>query len=281
MPAPTTPQVGIEFLLKVAATLIGGCNAGTLKITPEVEGVVHKGAARFQRRFVGTRQWEITYGGLYLAGGAEVSSLALTLDANTLAAVKKVSLDLALETAARADESTAGWRVLSPTTRSVEIAIEGNYIDPAAAGQTALSNTLTDLLTPASDTETAAVLSLGDVNLSGAFKVSDFQMSQPVADFVPYTLALQSHGAIALDGVGTTDAGLAALLNAIFANAPTALTALIEVQDAALAGALAGATQYTGSVYPTSLKLEFETGKSIKMSGTLMGSGALNKAAQV
>ena len=98
---------------------------------------------------------------------------------------------------------------------------------------------------------------------------TDISLGTPYDDkaVIPITLEMAGEPT---ETFTNPDPGLQALINAFFADAPTSVAALIDT-------GVTGATQYSGSSYPTSLKITIPFDGEMDVSGTLDGSGELTR----
>lgn len=281
MAAPTTEQVGIDFLLKADTTLIGGATDATYSRSTSNPEVTNKDSGRYAEHLATTKEASIDFNGGFLESsqqtGQGVTVEVSTDDGSTyeaLSGVTNVSIGFALALIDRTDADSSRWRELLPGTRSSTLSVDMHYIDPES--ETALDNVLTQH--DAGSVITVKV-TLGSFIYEADFLVDSDSLSTPVNDAAGTSLSLTRTDTAPTITDDSNDSGLQALFSAIEAEPPSSLTALIEVQDAA-GSPLSGATSREGEFYPESLTIDIPFDGEATISGTLQNDGAVTRSAQ-
>lgn len=281
MAAPTTEQVGIDFLLKVDTTLIGGATDATYSRSTSNPEVTNKDSGRYAEHLATTKEASIDFNGGFLESGQQTGQ-GVTVEVSTddgstyeaLSGVTNVSIGFALALIDRTDADSNRWRELLPGTRSSTLSVDMHYIDPES--ETALDTVLTQH--DAGSVITVKV-TLGNFIYEADFLVDSDSLSTPVNDAAGTSLSLTRTDTDPTITDDSNDTGLQALFGAIEAEPPNSLTALIEVQDAAGA-AISGATSREGEFYPESLTIDIPFDGEATVSGTLQNDGAVTRSAQ-
>ena len=270
-------------MLLADATPIGGQMGATLTSTTDIREVVTKSRNRQRGSMPGKESWEIAFDGLYLENQEEIignGNVQIKVDTGggayeIISGATQLGLSLAMEIAERAGLDKELLRYLKPSTRSHELSVEGKYHDPASTAGAGFKYLQT---AKESGSRVTLQLTLGGATFEGEFTIGEIQIEVPPEEVATYSLSFTGHDVLTYTS-GSVDTGLAVLLDNYFANPTPALTALIQVQDEAGAK-LAGATKYSGSVYPTSIEITMPEAEEVQVSGTLAGDGPLNTAAQ-
>lgn len=281
MAAPTTEQVGIDFLLKVDTTLIGGATDATYSRSTSNPEVTNKDSGRYAEHLATTKEASIDFNGGFLESGQQTGQ-GVTVEVSTddgstyeaLSGVTNVSIGFALALIDRTDADSNRWRELLPGTRSSTLSVDMHYIDPES--ETALDTVLTQH--DAGSVITVKV-TLGSFIYEADFLVDSDSLSTPVNDAAGTSLSLTRTDTDPTITDDSNDSGLQALFGAIEAEPPNSLTALIEVQDAA-GDAISGATSREGEFYPESLTIDIPFDGEATISGTLQNDGAVTRSAQ-
>jgi predicted secreted protein len=281
MAAPDTEQVGIDFLLKVDTTLIGGATDATYSRSTSNPEVTNKDSGRYAEHIATTKEASIDFNGGFVESGQQ-SGQGVTVEVSTdggsnfeeLAGVTNVSLGFALALIDRTDADSNRWRELLPGTRSSTLSVDLNYIDPES--ETALDTILSQ---HDSGSTILVKVTLGSFEYEADFFVDSDSLSTPVNDAAGTSLSMTRSDTEPSITDDSNDDGLQALFTAIENDPPDSLTALIEVQDTG-GTAVSGATSREGDFYPESLTIDIPFDGEATISGTLQNDGAVARGPQ-
>lgn len=277
MPAPTIVQVGLDFLYKFGGTAIGGRRGGALRLTQETIDTTSASSGRWRSLLGNTRAWDLSLDGLFLEGASPAAisgyggALGVYDDVSAyddLPALRSLSFSLSMETIETTNQDSSKARSILPSTRSMTISAEADYIDPAGASGTAL-----DALLDAYEAGTAKQVKVswggeGSQIVASVF-VTSFEVSHPHDGKAVVSLTLEVSGE-PTDTFTNVDTGLNALLSAFFSATPGTVAGIAET-------ATSGATKLSGTAYPTALEISIPFDDAVSVTGTLTGTGALTR----
>jgi len=283
MAAPTSEQVGVEFLLKADSTLIGGSTSATRTRTTDMANVTNKDSGRWQERQAVTQEETIEFESMFLESTTEQTGQGLTLKVSDgagtptfsdLKGVNSVTLTLSHELISVVNNDTSRWREILPSTRSFEFSIDRDYVDPES--DTAFDH----LLTMADNGESREVqFDLDTFEFDGDVYVSEEGLETPHDDAATSPLTLVSTGKYSTLSDANQDSGLTALIDALVADPATSVTTLVEVQDAG-GSTVSGATKYSVDAFVETIEIEFPIEDAVNVSGTLQNDGAPTRNTQ-
>lgn len=287
MPAPTTVILGKDLLLMVGASLIGGQRTATLNWDVSTNQTNTKTNSDWASHSQGLVGWGIDFDGLLLegAGGNPArgygASLAVRVVGGTtytpLSGLKDMSIAFSMDGIEIANQDHGGFRIIRPSIRSAVITPTLDYIDMNATNGDALK-TIYDAHKAGNDVEWQLSFGAEGSTLNGVAMPVPQSLSADADNPSEFGLELRVQGEPTETVVGL-DAGLQILLDAIFADPMTAITAKFGHIDGAGTAYLADTTQFTGDCYPTALEITIPVEGDITASGTL--SGASNLTDQV
>jgi predicted secreted protein len=294
MAAPQTQKTGLTYLLYYGDpdsgttpngyALAGGTNA-SISQTHDLTEVTNKDNAAWQSWICGAKSWSMTCDGAYLAGGSEVCGDEISFYVGSssgsggtlLKGIKNISLEASAEMIASANVTTGTVREVYPSKRGVSITITGDWYDPGFdTAQASLENYVNGTSTGNVECTFgfAGTTTTPTDYLYANFRVTDFEVTAPVDEFMQYTITLQSDGSVTAptETLGATD-GVATVLAAMF-NASA-----VQSFNAYLSSDVADEWEYSGTVYPERFSIDAPYEGGITYSFSLAGSGALTSAA--
>lgn len=281
MPAPTTVQKGLDYVLSIASgTAIGGGKNATLTQSQEYIETTNKGSSEWRTGLSGVRSFSVSFDGELLESSAEIAgrSLDATIGGTSLKGITEVTVDLSAELIPVVNSTDGFDRVLCPATRSASITVTGHFYDiDKDATPTGGDEALEDIIDAIDGTSTAvvaAVVTFGaNQSYSGNVRPGSFELSTPHAGLIEYSVTLENVGAIT-EVTTSADSGIAALIADFFdANG------VQEVGTALLSSGTTDSVEWTGSAYPENISISIPFEGTVQLSGTLQGSGALTKQA--
>ena len=281
MPAPTTVQKGLDYVLSIASgTAVGGGKNATLTQSQEYIETTNKGSSEWRTGLSGVRSWSVAFDGEFLESSAEIAGTTLdaTIGGTSLKGIKEITVDLSVELLPVVNSTDGFDRVVCPATRSATITVSGDFYDIDLDGvPTGGDEALEDIIDAIDGTSTAVVAAAvtfgANQSYSGNVRPGSFELGTPHAGIIPYSVTLENVGAIT--NVSTAaDAGVLALLADFFdANG------VQEVGTALLSTGTTDSVEWTGSAYPENISISIPYEGTVQISGTLQGSGALTKQA--
>ena len=281
MAAPTTEQVGIDFLIKADSTLIGGATNATYSRTTSMVNVTNKDSGRHAENLPTTQEATIDFDAGFLETSQQTGQ-ALTVEVSSdggstfeeVENVTNASLDLSMSLIDRTDADSSRWRELLPGERSATASVDIHYVDPEshAAFDTILSaqdngNTITVKIT------------LGAFEYEADFHVADHGLDSAVNDAAGTTISLTQSDTDPTLTATSNDDGLQVITDGFYADPSNSFTVLMEVVDTS-ATAVSGATSREGTFYPESLTIDMPFDGEATVSGTLQNDGAITRTTQ-
>lgn len=281
MAAPTTVQTGLNYLLKSDGTTIGGGTDATLRVAQNAIATTNKGSSQWKSSLNGVRTWEMSFEGMY-AESAELagSTVDFTVGGVSVKGITNVTLDVNCELLPTVNSTTGLDRTLLPSTRTLTCTVSGHWYDfdldaVDTGGDEALENLVDHLMITTGGSvstagETCVLTFGGSQSYSFTGRPTTFELGTPFEGVIPYTVTVESTGSVSAPTTTNADGGLAAYIADIFAATATSFTALLTT----------GTTDYTefsGTAYPESLSISIDYEGPITVSGTLQGSGAIDK----
>ena len=279
MPAPTGPQVGIDFLITAGGNTIGGRRGATLNLGSDTEDVTNADQNSWQETLNNLREWSIEADALWLEGAtpAAISGQGATFKVwNATLAPPAYEGPLHVRTITR-DIAAGAIQIASQTTgrdpenlygvRSVSASIDAYYVDPEN------NSALEQLLAARAAGEAIdckATWGGEGSELQANWTIADLSIEAPYDEATTVSISLESDGTVTQAGANR-DVGLDALLSAIFAEPPTDLAIVFKT-------AATGATQWSGNTILTQLSVEIPFDGAVNVSGiTRTGDGALTR----
>lgn len=277
MAAPTGEQVGIEFLLQAGANDLGCSTSSTRTRTTSMVDTSCKDGGKWMSQIPSTQEESIEFDKFMLDADQQLTALGMTIGigGNNLMGVNSATLAISSELIDVINNDTARWRELRPSTRTIELSIERDYVDPATDAAFAS-------LLSAADTGSIASLdfSLNGFSFTGDVYVPEEGLETPhdglatgpielVLNNAPNTLAYTSQGA-----------ALVEMLDALTNDPMSSFTALVQVVNGQQTQ-IDGATSYSIDTYPESIEFEFPVEDPVSVTGTLQSDGPETRAQRV
>lgn len=276
MAAPTDEQVGIEFLLKAGASDLGCSTSATRTRTTSMVDTSCKDGNRWMSQLPSTQEEAIEFDKFWLDSDNQATALGMnfSVESNPILGINTVTLSVTQELIDVINNDTARWRELRPSTRSVELSIERDYIDPA-------SDPAVDALLNAKDTGTTAAVdfSLQSFSFTGDVYVPEESLETPYDDLANGPLELVLDSEPSTFSYTSQGAALVEMLDALTATPGQSLTALVQVVDASQTQ-VTDATSYSIETYPETVEFEFPVEDPVTVSGTLQSTGPETRAQQ-
>lgn len=278
MAAPTSPQLGADFLLKLDDTTIAGRRGGTLSINKDEIDVSNVSDVDWPNTLPNIETAEISFDGLAFEGATPApehghgGSISLSTDDGTsftaIERAREMVLDWSMDPLDGAAHDTAKARVIVPGRRTWSMTSSGLYVDPAGTGGAGH-----EVAMDAYENETGVLVKLA-FGSEGSFfqgpgRVLGYEHQPGHDQIVGITYNISPRGALAatLTNMGS---GLAALVNGLVAADLPSFTALFTTE-------VTGATQWTGTGYPTQLTFTVPHNDAITVSGTIAISGIMTR----
>ena len=286
MAASTEVLAAKDLIVKAGATIIGGQDEATLNWNVNSTDLAPKMNNNWRKSLVGLKGWSIDIGGLWYEGTPADrtrgfgSSLGIRDVGGTsytnLSGLSSLTFALNLATRQVANQDHADWLVELPDLKSSTISVEADYIDPNATNGAALGKVLTAF---ENGNDLEFKYSFGAQGSSFVGTVMPVPGSITAADGnATIGFDLEAQGVVT-ETLSNADAGLSALLAAFFASPPTELTAEFGViLDKTQTAYTPEYDLYSGPSYLTSFTLDNPADGPLRTSGTLTGSGALDRA---
>lgn len=273
MAAPTTEISGKLLLLTAGGNAIGGDKSCTLSYSVQTGDVTDKLHSNWYDSLPFTRSHTYQFESGYVESSAELGgdSLGLTIGGNALKGVTSMSLNFSQALGDVVNTTQTLDRGLIPHMRKLELTVEGDYYDPAGSGADALSDTL-DEMEGTTSSGLALVATFGS-NQSYSFtaRPTAFNVSAPMGTQVTNSITFEAITEVT-DVTTGADTGLAALITAIHASeVGTSLSAKFATTTT-------GATQWTSTVFPSTIGITVPYTGPVVLSGTLEGDGAPTRA---
>ena len=286
MAASTEELAAKDFIVKTDTTIIGGQDEATLNFNVNSTDLAPKMNNNWRKSLVGLKGWSIDIGGLWYEGtpadrtrgfGSSLGIGAVGSGSyDNLAGLSNLTLALNLATRQVANQDHADWLVELPDLKSATISVEADYVDPNATNGTALAAILT-AFEAGNDLDFQYSFGGEGSQFTGTVMPVPGSINTPDGN-ATISFDLEAQGVIT-ETISNPDTGLGALLTAFFASPPTELTAEFGViLDKTQTAYTPEYDLYSGPSYLTSFTLDNPADGPLRTSGTLTGSGALDRA---
>lgn len=246
-------------------------------------GTTNKGSGRWQEQVDATQEETIEFDSMFLESSNEQTGLGLTLEVSdgagsptfaSLQGINSVTLTITGELIDVINNDTSGWREIEPSTRSIEMSIDRDYVDPA-------SDTAFDHLLTMADNGAVREVRLGLQAFQFNFDahLTEEGSESPHDDLATSPITLASTGKYSTLTKTNQDAGLSGLLDKLVADPPGSFSTLIEVVDPT-GTQVTGATKYENTSYVESIEIELPIEDAASVSGTLANDGVPTRTTQ-
>lgn len=275
MAATTSYTDGWDLSLAFGGNPVGAETNARLRASAEFLNALSKLNYAWRRTLPGPREWSVEADAFVLtSGGAEVngSAATLTIGGVALKGWENINIELGTETDPLVDSTTGLDTVLRPTTRFARLSVDGNYFDPLGTGADALADVIAEVLGDTTAGLAVVVTTGGGTQFSFTGRPGSLEIGANVSQVVKNGIEVEASGAVTNTTSGA-DAGITGLLSAFF-NA-----AGVQSGTAVLSTGTATNSEFTGTVYPTALRIQIPQRGLVTMSGTLSGSSALTHQA--
>lgn len=271
---------GQDFLFGVSGgQLIGGATGVTSEVNANQIDIIEKAggaAGRWNRRLAGLKGHTHSVDFNYLQDGENIigrENALVEYDVGgtftEIPGVTDVSLSMEMSVEPVGGIDKARWAFFIPNRKDISLSLSLNYNDPYAAG---FSQDLQDALE--NDNTLTLRLSIGDFQVTGDVKVSDYSISTEADAIIPLSVEMASQGVwTKTDGTGL-DNGLSALLDTFFAADPAPLDFISGRLDDA-GNQLESTRAYEGNGFATSLEISIPDEEEITASAEVTGTGPL------
>jgi len=277
MAAPTTEQVGIDFVLKADTNVIGGQTGATLSPEANTTQINSASGNTWRRTLPTLKDWSIDFDSLWLEGSTpeEDTAFGMKIEAedgtSTLQEIKGINeatLSLSLEMVEFTNQEHANFTARIPSIKTANLDVTTDYFDPAG-DNAGLEAVLSDY---DNDTDSTVKITLPSTatTFDADMTLASYELDAPFDDGVEMSLTFENNGVVT-ESLGSLDSGLNTLLTSFFADPPTKLTALLTTETS-------GATEWTGDTFPESLEISLPVTDPIEVSGTLVAADQLTRS---
>lgn len=276
--------VGVDFLLKSDTNTIGGKEDATLSLEANSSELAptQTTGTKFARRLAGIHDWSIDFDALWIASSDALSGFAptVTLDPSAspvgpdLKRISEVTLTIERNLVEFANSSHSQYNARTPAVvqMSAEVVIDVDAAEFYGSGNA--SRLLVDAWDPSAGGNTVdAQISLpgGNTSFDATWLIPTIELPTPAEDAAEATFTLESDGVITESLNASLGSGLNSLLTNLFADSPSALTALLSTD-------VTGNIEFTGDCFPSTIDITIPVEGSedgVTTSGTVNGDGAL------
>lgn len=255
---------GIDYLVKIGGTTIGGGTGATLTVADGLIDTTNKGDAGWHGNLSGVREWSLDFEGMYLDSSAEIGGdgATVTYGGATLAQVRTITVSGATDVIDATDQDSNEDRELLAGTRTVTVEVEGLYTQiPGTSLQAIIDQVVGDT----ANTGTLTIDYGTAEQITGTARVSDFSIGAPNNDVMPYSVSFTYTGAVTITDTNNDTGAASFITNWTSGSSVTALLTNATTSD----------IEYTGTAFPMTFSIEIPYDGAVTMSGTFEGSGAL------
>lgn len=281
MAAPENVIVGADVVLLAGGTLIGGQLGAQLARNENAIEILDKDEGLFPTSLPGVGEWEITIDnahtesdGTHRVGANDNFQLSVN-DGSTdypLTDLTSISATLTAELSSSAGLDDDLWRYQRITLKRFEVSTTGRWQDPLSTLGAPYGAILD--AQEAGDTLDATV-TIGGLTLTVTVRPGNWNLDLPPAgDLASVEFNYRQEGEVTQSG--SLDTGQQGIIDAWFDG--TKVTALLETRENGTK--LDGATKFEGDAWVGSIELSAQRGEALNQSYTIVGDGALTRAAQ-
>lgn len=286
MAASENPIAGINLLTKIQSTIVGAQTDATLSVPQELRELITKNEFGWVSNLSSKQEWSVSHSGLVLNSSSEAfisnqnAKLELEVDTTddstdnpTLVEIPRldsIDVTLAAEMAETGALDKALWRFIRPAERSVQIDIEGSYLDPASD-----VGAVYEEIMAAKDAgnNLPFTFTLAGRTFSGDVAFGDMEIAAPGgAEDATISLSMASDDQVTKGGTAF-DSSVSMIIDAFFNE--TEVDCAIEHHDGG--SVVTGSTKYTGSGFFGEIALSVADGEEATIDATVEGNGALTR----
>lgn len=276
MPAPSDPLSGIHAIVTAGGTKVGAQTDANLNLPAETVEIATKNDFGWQDSLPGVRDWSLDTGNLLKDTNSEpfvsndqADRTSVAIAGTNIPKLTSVDVTLTQETEQVSTHSDGLAQSLYLGERSMELSVEGLYIDPAAS-----SSQIQTFLDMRSNADRKSMtVTIDQFTLSGSFALSDFSpMDGASAEASPisFSATFSSDGEITTGGTDL-DSSVMTAFDAFFNQTKT--TSLLELHEGG--SAIVDSTAYEGDGYFTEVSFSAEAESEASMSATIEGDGPI------
>jgi hypothetical protein len=256
---------------------VGGSISATRTRSVSMVETTNKDSGRWEEQEPSTQEESIEFDSMFFESGAAQTGLGMTVTiggSDDLKGVNSVTISVNLDLVTVANNDTSRWAEREPSTRSVEVSIDRDYIDPQS------DPAFQSILNAADNGTTVGVnISLQTFSIEFDMHPSEEESETPHDDLATSPITLVSDGSENALSRANQQSGLGTLFSALFASPPQPMHNRINVVDAGGAQ-VSGATRYEMESYPESLEIEIPVEDSVNASGAFQNDGAPTRTTQ-
>lgn len=271
-------QVGLNFLLEINDTLVGGGKSHTITRDQNIIDIVNKENLRWNRRLqtIRTHSTEFTLDGLedgreFIARGNVSIEVYDGTSWITVPGVTESTFSMDLSVVDSGGHDKPLWRYIVPNRKDISLSFTANYQDPAVVNGESFA-----VLRAAEESgdNVEVRLTVAGATYTGDVKVSSSSQSTETDDIVPWEWELMSQGLWTNPDSGLIDAGQALLFDNYFSADPDYVSFKTLNVDGN-GDPVPGATFDQGEGLITSLEISMPDEENVEISGTIEGHGPI------